>query len=224
MDRRFHTKTIAILCACQMSGLAFGILAFGCQQGSEPAPFFDGLYLIYEEVMAGTPRPEGILWIRKIHYRFGEGGDGTFKISQEVHTERGQRLKKGIEPVAYPQAGADLAVDKTGIVLSGGDQMTFIEGYPSYLWLPPKYRKEGASVIPIVRKVKEKAEWKSRKVWPVVFGQSEIQVHYYDPQTGFLIGMESLKGKMSMMLIETNHEALKAALPEKLNRQASGLR
>jgi hypothetical protein len=193
--------------------VALSFWTFGCQQINEPAPFFDGLYFVYEEVMGKTTNPEDTMWTHTIRYRFEERVDGTFKISQEVHTKRGPRMKKSAIQIPFPQVGGDLAVDKTGIVLTGGDMMNFLNGYPSFLWLSPKYQKKGAKMFPILFETQEKIEWKGHEVWPRGWGPD--QTLYYDIETGLLVGKEALDGKMRMVLVETNHAALKKALPGK---------
>ena len=201
-------------------GVLLLLILCQCSKSKEPAPFFDGLYLNYEEVSGKSQKEktEDILWTRQIRYRFQQKEDGTFKIFQQVHTERGQGLKKEIEPVAYPEAWEDLTVDAQGTVLQGGDGINFVDGYPSYLWLPRKHREEGAAAIPIIQEVKDKTEWEGWQVWPVVFGESSIKANYYESEMGILVGMEAFNGKIKMMLKETNLKGLRAALSEKTNK------
>ncbi len=207
--KSFNRKTVIVFAFFSIS-----LLVLGCQKKNEQAPFFDGLYLRYYEVFAKSQSPENIIWTRKIEYRFKQLEDGSFHVSQEINTKRGKKLKKDIEPTLYPQAGEDLTIDKKGIVLKGGDGfINFIEGFPSSLWLPFDKRKEGTEVIDKVRKVGEKITWDGREAWPVkgIIGD----IHYYDVNTGFLIGVENISGKLKMTLVDTNLEALKATLSEK---------
>jgi hypothetical protein len=212
IKQKSYLRGTAIVLACTVSGLTLSGLFWGCQQRNQVAPFFDGMYLSYEEISGKSSKPKDILWIREIHYRFQQRENGTFKIFQKIHTERGQGLNEDTALVAYPEVGDELMVDGQGTVLQGGDGINFIDGYPLYLWLPPKYRKEGAEVIPIARKVKDKTEWKGWEVWPVVFGDMSIKALYYDNETGILAGAESLNGKIKMKLKDTNLKELKATV------------
>ena len=116
----------------------------------------------------------------------------------------------------YPQVGDDLTIDERGIVLRGGDQMNFAVGYPSYLWLPHDKRKKGAEVIEVIRKVEEKTRWEGWEVQPVKGMLGDM--HYYDANTGILVGVENLKGKLKMTLVDTNLETLKVALTKDINK------
>ncbi len=191
--------------------LFISLLILGCQKRNEEALFFDGLYLKYQEVFGNPETPERTIWTRDIEYRFKELENGNYHISQKVNTKRGKRLNKKIEPTSYPQVGEDLTIDKKGIVLKGGDGfMNFINEFPSYLWLPSDKRKKGAVVIEAIREVEDKTRWEGREVWPAkgMIGD----VHYYDVNTGVLVGVESLNGNLKMKLVDTNHETLKTSL------------
>lgn len=193
--------------------LAGCLSTLACQQSDEPAPFFDGLYLKYGEVLAKSPKPEDVIWNREIRYIFEKLEDGNFHVTQEVHTRRGKRLEQELEPIPYPQVGDDLTIDKSGVVLKGGDGMNFIEGYLSYLWLPPDKRKKGADLfkVKVAWRVEEKKQWESCEVWSVrTLTQDDIR--YYDVNTGFLVGEEHMGGRWKMILQDTNLDVLKAAI------------
>jgi hypothetical protein len=207
-------KRSAIVFVLFLLALSYFLLTLGCQQRSEPAPFFDGLYLKYGEVFSKSSKPEDIIWTREIGYTFKKLEDGNFHVTQGVKTKRGKRLKKELEPIPYPQIGEDLTVDKKGIVLKGGDGMNFINGYLSCLWLPPDKRKEGADLfkIKIMWRVEEKTRWEGWEVWPVKM-LTQDDMRYYDVNTGFLVGEEHMRGKWKTILQDTNLDVLKAAIP-----------
>jgi hypothetical protein len=184
----------------------------GCTKYKEEPPFFDGLYLKYYEVFSKSEKPEDIIWTREIEYRFEKLKNGDFHISQMVNTQRGKRLDKKLDPPPYPQVGDDLTIDKNGIVLKGGDNFNFPEGYPSYLWLPSDKREKGAEMIKMIWKVEEKRKWEGIEVLPVKGMLGNIR--YYDVATGILVGTENINGKLKMILVDTNHAGLKAVLPE----------
>lgn len=184
-----------------------------CTKYKEPAPFFDGLYLKYYEVFAKSRNAENIIWTRDIVYTFKQTDDGSFHISQKVNTQRSKRLDKKIETPPYPQVGEDLTISTKGIVLKGGDNFNFVDGYPSYLWLPLDKRKEGTEVIEVIRKVGDKTRWSGWEVWPVKGMIGDM--HYYDINTGILVGTESLVGNLKMILIDTNLKTLKTTLSKR---------
>ena len=204
MMKKFSKGTLTVYAL-----LLTGIFITGCHKNSKPAPFFDGLYLKYHEVF-GKQESGDIIWIREIEYRFLEMEDGSFYVSQTVNTQRGNKLDKKIEPFPYPQAGDDLTVDQRGIVMKGGDSFNFPEGLLSYLWLPPDKRKKGAEMIQVIKTVEEKMEWEGFDVLAVKGLAGDV--HYYDVNTGLLVGMENFSGKLKMVLTDTNHTELKAAL------------
>ena len=183
-----------------------------CTKHEAEPPFFDGLYLKYHEVFGNEQEYEHIRWTRDIVYRFKQAEDGNFHISQRIDTQKGKGWKLKIEPMPYPEAGEDLTVDKKGIVLRGGDNFNFPNGYPSYLWLPSSKRRNGAVVIEIIRRVGEKTIWKGCEVWPVTGALGDT--HYYDVNTGILVGAESIRGRLKLTLVDTNLEALKEVLPK----------
>jgi len=205
-----HKKAVIV---CVFIVLAGCLSTLGCQQSNEPAPFFDGFYLKYGEVLAKSPKPEDVIWTREICYIFEKLEDGNFHVKQEVHTRRGERLQQGLEPIPYPQVGDDLTIDKSGIVLKGGDGMNFIDGYPSYLWLPPNKRKKGADLfkVKVAWRVEEKKKWEKWEVWPVRM-LTQDDMRYYDVNTGFLVGEEHMGGKWKTTLQDTNLDVLKAAI------------
>jgi len=204
----WSTKILA-LCLCTSLFLIF----LSCSKNKEPAPFFDGLFLTYQEVFGSSEKGEDIFWTRKITYHFKQMKDNTFKISEDVKTQRGKRLKKGIKPVPYPGIGTDVIVDERGIVVKGAASVNFfIEGYPSYLWLPYAKRKTGEVIIKVVSKVGKRTRWRGWEVWPVSFGDSKLHVDYYDADTGILVGKQTNEGKVFTMLVDTNLKELKAAL------------
>lgn len=191
--------------------LSISLLFLGCQKKNEQAPFFDELYLEYYEVFGKPQNSEDPIWTREIEYRFKKLGNGSFHISQKVNTQRGEKLEKTVEPTPYPQVGEDLTIDQKGIVLKDGDNfMNFINGYPAYLWLPPDKRKKGVEIIKGVRIVGDKTESEGREVMSVNGLLGDI--HYYDVETGILVGVENLNGKLKMILVDTNHETLKTFL------------
>jgi hypothetical protein len=209
-----HKKAVIVFVFIILAGC---LSTIGCQQSSEPAPFFGGFYLTYGEVLAKSPKPEDVIWTREIRYAFEKLEDGSFYVKQEVRTRRGEGLKQGLEPIPYPQVGDDLTIDKFGIVLKGGDGMNFIDGYLSYLWLPPDKRKKGADLfkVKIMWRVEGKMSWEGWEVWPVrMLTQDDIR--YYDVNTGFLVGEEHMGGKWKMTLQDTNLEVLKDAIAPKI--------
>ena len=185
------------------------VLLGACQQNRGENELREGLYLKYQEIVRKAPDSESVIWSRAIDYQFHGTANEELEIIQTIQTLVKKELKQGVQILNYPQPGDDLSIDSRGVVIKGGDNINFIDGYPSYLWLPPKYRKEGASVFPVLMKVGEKKGWNGLDVWPVIVaGKPEIQVNYYEAETGILIGIEKLKGKIKLRLVETNHKFL----------------
>jgi len=184
------------------------VLGHGCRRAIEPAPFFDGLSLTYIEIFENSPKPEDRISTREIRYEFHQIQEGAFKVTEEVQTRRGPAHPK-VELIA-PEVGQDLTIDSDGIVLRGGDGMNFINGFPSYIWLHPKYRRNGKTVIPIIRNVRDQLSWEGWQVWAVVFGDMDFPL-YYDIKTGFLVGREAANGKLRMRLKATNLKGLKVS-------------
>jgi hypothetical protein len=214
-----HKKAVIV---CVFIILIGCLSILGCQQSSEPAPFFDGLYLTYGEVLAKSPKPEDVIWTREIRYTFNKIEDGNFYVKQEVHTRRGKRLKQELEPTSYPQVGNDLFIDKFGIVLKGGDGMNFVDGYLSYLWLPPDKRKKRADLfkLKVAWRVEEKKKWEGWEVWPVRM-LTQDDMRYYDVNTGFLVGEEHMGGRWETTLLDTNIDVLKAAIASKVEGEST---
>jgi hypothetical protein len=188
----------------------FSLFFIHCTKYNEPVPFFDGLFLKYHEIFGNSKNTEKIIWIRDIEYRFKELENGNFRIIQKVETQRGKVLDKRIEPVPYPIVGEDLTIDNKGIILKGGDNFNFPNGYPSYLWLPPDKREEGAEIMKVVWKVEKQMKWKSWNVL-LVIGMLKDK-RFYDTNTGFLMGTENISGKLKMILVDTNMNTLKTIL------------
>lgn len=195
-------------------GIWLLIALSGCTKHKEPVPFFDGLYLKYNEIFSKSEMPEDIIWERKIIYRFKQLKSGEFHITQKISTRMGQRLDEKTELVPYPQVGDDLTIDKNGTVIKGGDNLNFPEGLSSYLWLPEDKRKKDDEMIKAIWKVGEMTKWEGLEVLPVKGMLGDM--HYYDVHTGILVGAENINGKLKMLLIDTNYVGLKATLPDTL--------
>ena len=193
-------------------GISLTLLFLNCTKYEEEAPFFDGLYLKYYEVFSNSEESKDIIWTREIEYRFKQLESENFNISQIVNTKRGKRLDKKLETPSFPQVGNDLIIDGKGIVLKSEVNFNFPEGMLSYLWLPSDKRKEGPEMIKMIRKVEERTRWEGLEVWPVkgILGD----MHYYDADTGYLVGSENISGKLKMRIIDTNYAELKAILSE----------
>lgn len=195
-------RLILLMAACS------ALVLLQCTKVTEQAPFFDGLYLKYHETFGDSEKPDGLIWSREIEYKFKKTKKGDFQIYQVVTTQRIKKLNKKIEPVPYPLIGDDLTIDQKGKVLKGGNNLDFVNDYTSSLWLPFDKRKIGAEVIEKISKVGQEIKWAGQDVWPVkgLLGD----VHYYDLKTGFLVGAENFKGKLKMVLIDTNLNELAA--------------
>jgi len=190
--------------------MAFVVMLLSCVRQEDPVPFSDGLYLKYHEVFSNSERPDDVFWTRDIEYKFKKLDDGTFHVLQEVSTQKGKRIDGKLEPVPYPDVGDDLTIDKKGTVLKGGNNFNFMDGYLSYLWLPHDKRQKGDMVINVIRKAEEKRKWGQ---WVAVPVKGLIgDMLYYDADTGFLVGLENVQGKLRMSLVATNHKRLKGTL------------
>jgi len=182
----------------------------GCVKENDEAPFFDGFYLKYTEVFGASKKTENNFWTREITYKFTKDNDGNFQISENVQTQRGQRLDKDISPTPYPKVNGNILLNKNGIVIGGGDSRYFINGQPSYLWLPPEKRDRGAKLMDGLAEVRDITQWKK---WEVLRVDGLLgDITYYDVNTGILIGNEQLNGKVTMVLEDSNLSALKSRL------------
>jgi hypothetical protein len=197
-------KSVIIYCLLSIIVLA------SCTKYKKPAPFFDGLYFKYYEEFFSSDTQKDTVWTREIEYRFKQVDNGNYHVTQEVNTRRSKKMHEKLKLVQYPKVGKDLTIDKNGVVIKGGNNFNFANGFLSYLWLPPEKRNEHTDKKRIPQEVEEKRKWEKWTVIPV--RRIVTDTHYYDAGSGFLVGSENIGGKLKMMLIDTNQRVLKATI------------
>ena len=126
-------------------------IVLSCTKQKEEGPFYDGLYLKYNETFSKSEKPEDTIWEREIIYRFKHVESGEFHIAEIVTSKMGKWLDNKIETIPFPEVGDDLTINNQGTVLKGGNSFNFMNEYPSYLWLPADKRKKGVEIIKISR-------------------------------------------------------------------------
>ena len=186
-----------------MTATVLGVLLFpACSGPKEEAPFFDGLSLVYREII-GTP-PKSIE--RTIEFRFKKENK-EYTVTAEQNSTLPKPLKKSEADYLLFEGKSSFWIDKYGKVMEDLDGLASARAIR--FWLPSAKRRIGATAFEWW-KVKQKTNWRGWEVWALQPFGKELTTRYYNARNGLWIGEESAGGKRAMWLETTNAELIEA--------------
>jgi hypothetical protein len=150
------------------------LLLAGCAGERESAPFKDGDYLVYHDILNKRKAV----------------ADVVFKVSTAGSDLRVQEVERVMVGGSVHSEKDQVAhdIDSSGVILKSEHDLRV--GKQLYLWLPSRLRRPGASFDTSGRGPEEvnSERWNSRDVLVVVAKIGSVALtHYYDQASGLLV-------------------------------------
>jgi len=172
------------------------LLNIECQKKGEIAPFYDGLYFTYKDVVSIGVTNERIFRIKEINTEYEI-------IEEDLSPVLPETIKHTVDLCGFIKESIEIkkSTKKT-------KKLKKFRHRRIAIWIPPNELKVGNKFKTSFGdfQVKEKRIWEKWDVW-VLKGDFDFET-YYDIKTGFFVGSrvppQPLVGSTKRILIETN--------------------